>query len=80
VSRLHPSTRTPTPFAFLLAAGLLARSRRPDYAERYERFLAAGGPASPDELLAIVDLDLNATTIWDHGFAVIEGWIDQLAR
>lgn len=67
-------------FAFLLAAGLLHRSRGPDFAERYERFLTAGGSASPDESLAILGVDLNATEIWDDGFAVIESWIDRLAR
>jgi oligoendopeptidase F len=66
-------------FAFLLAAGLLARSRQPDFAERYERFLAAGGSAPPDELVATLGIDLNDNAIWDDGFAVIEGWIDRLA-
>lgn len=66
-------------FAFLVAAGLLARSRESGFAERYERFLAAGGSASPEELMAILGLDLNATSIWDDGSAVIESWIDRLA-
>jgi len=66
-------------FAFLLAAGLLARSRHPDFAQRYERFLAAGGSASPSELVSILDIDLNDTAIWDDGFAVIESWVDRLA-
>src|SRR5207253_6472429 len=34
-------------FAFLLAAGLVARSREPGFAKCYERFLMAGGSASP---------------------------------
>jgi oligoendopeptidase F len=67
-------------FAFLLAAGLLARSRQPDFAERYEGFLAAGGSEPPDELMARVGVDLNDVAIWNEGFAVIEGWIEQLAR
>jgi len=33
-------------FAFLLAAGLVARSREPGFGERYEHFLTAGGSAS----------------------------------
>jgi oligoendopeptidase F len=66
-------------FAFLIAAGLLAHSRKPDFAERYARFLAAGGSASPDELMAILGVDLNDTAVWDDGFAVIASWIDQLA-
>ena len=67
-------------FAFLLAAGLLARSREPDFADRYARFLAAGGSAPPHELMATLGVDLNDTAIWEDGFAVIEGWIDRLAR
>jgi oligoendopeptidase F len=66
-------------FAFLLAAGLLSRSRQPDFAERYQRFLAAGGSAPPDELMATLSIDLNDNAIWDDGFAVIESWIDRLA-
>jgi oligoendopeptidase F len=58
-------------FAFLLAAGLVARSREPGFAERYERFLAAGGSASPAEKLAGVGLDLGDTEIWNEGFAVL---------
>lgn len=65
-------------FAFLLAAGLLARTRDPGFAERYERFLAAGGSASPEELLAIVGVDLADPEIWNDGFAVLEGWIDRV--
>ena len=34
-------------FAFLLAAGLVARSREPGFAERYERFLTAGARRRP---------------------------------
>ena len=67
-------------FAFLLAAGLLARSREPDFADRYERFLAAGGSAPPHELMATLGVDLDDTAIWEDGFAVIEGWIDRFAR
>ena len=65
-------------FAFLLAAGLLARSREPGFPERYERFLRAGGSASPEELMAILDVDLNDPEIWNDGFAVLDGWIDRL--
>ena len=66
-------------FAFLLAAGLLVRSREPGFAERYERFLAAGGSASPSELVSILGVDLSSPRIWDEGFAVIEGWIDRVS-
>ena len=54
-------------FAFLLAAGLVARSREPGFAQRYERFLTAGGSASPEELLAVVGVDLGDPEIWNDG-------------
>jgi oligoendopeptidase F len=65
-------------FAFLLAAGLLVRSKESEFAERYERFLAAGGSASPDELMSIIGVDLSDSGIWDEGFSVIEGWLDRI--
>jgi oligoendopeptidase F len=65
-------------FAFLLAAGLVARSREPGFGERYERFLTAGGSASPEELLAIVGVDLGDPEIWNDGFAVLEGFVERL--
>jgi oligoendopeptidase F len=65
-------------FAFLLAAGLVARSSEPGFAERYERFLSAGGSASPEELLAVVGLDLGDPGIWNDGFAVLEGFVERM--
>jgi oligoendopeptidase F len=65
-------------FAFLLAAGLVARSREPGFAERYERFLTAGGSASPAELMAVVGVDLGDPEIWNDGFAVLEGFVERL--
>jgi oligoendopeptidase F len=65
-------------FAFLLAAGLVGRSRERGFAERYERFLAAGGSASPEELLAVVGIDLGDPEIWNDGFAVLEGFVERL--
>lgn len=65
-------------FAFLLAAGLHSRSSEPGFAERYERFLTAGGSAPPEELLAIVGADLADSGIWDDGFAVLEGFLDRI--
>jgi oligoendopeptidase F len=65
-------------FAFLLAAGLVARSREPDFTERYERFLSAGGSASPEELLAILGVELSDPEIWDEGFAVLDGLVDRM--
>jgi oligoendopeptidase F len=65
-------------FAFLLAATLVGRSREPGFAERYERFLAAGGSASPEELLAVIGVDLNDPEIWNDGFAVLEGLVERM--
>ena len=64
-------------FAFLLAAGLVARSREPGFAERYEHFLAAGGSASPEQLLAILGVDLNDPEIWNDGFSVLESFVER---
>ena len=61
-----------------LAAGLVARSREPDFAERYERFLTAGGSASPAELLAIVGVDVGDPEIWNDGFSVLEGLVERM--
>jgi oligoendopeptidase F len=65
-------------FAFLLAAGLVARSDEPGFADRYERFLAAGGSAPPRELLAVVGVDLDDPEIWNDGFAVLEGLVERM--
>lgn len=66
-------------FAFLLATALVARSRDAGFGSRYERFLAAGGSDSPENLLSSVDLDLRHRGLWDEGFAVIESWLAALA-
>ena len=63
-------------FALLVAAGLVERAREPGFGERYEQFLARGGSGSPDELLAILGVDLAGPEIWNDGFAVIERWLD----
>jgi oligoendopeptidase F len=65
-------------FAFLLAARLLARSREPGFAARYERFLTAAGSASPEEKLAVVGIDLGDPEIWNDGFAVLEGFVERM--
>jgi len=65
-------------FAFLVAAGLVARSREPGFAKRYERFLTAGGSAPPEELLAILGVDLNDPEIWSDGFAVLKSFVERM--
>jgi oligoendopeptidase F len=66
-------------FAFLLAAGLVARSREPGFAERYARFLTTGGSASPEETLAVVGIDLADPEIWNDGFAVLNGFVERVS-
>jgi oligoendopeptidase F len=66
-------------FAYLVAAGLLARSREAGFGERYERFLAAGGSASPAEALSMLGVDPNDPGTWDEGFGVIESWLDRIS-
>ena len=66
-------------FAFLVAAGLLRRSREDGFGEKYERFLAAGASSSPVELMQLVGVDLRDPGIWDEGFAVIESWLEQIS-
>jgi len=66
-------------FAFLLAAGMVARSRQPGFGERYERFLTAGGTASPAELLAVVGVNLGDSEIWNDGYAVLDGFVERMS-
>ena len=65
-------------FALLLSLGLVARSRDSGFPERYARFLSAGGSASPEELMAILEVDLHDPEIWNDGFAVLDSWIDRI--
>lgn len=60
-------------FAFLVAFAAHARLRElPDFGERYLRFLALGGSASPADQLAELEIDLSDQTIWSEAFAEIE--------
>ena len=43
-------------------------------------FLARGGSGSPDELLAILGVDLAGPDIWNDGFATIDRWIDAVEQ
>ena len=65
-------------FAFLLAAGLVGRLREPGFAECYERFLRAGGSASPEQKLAAVGVDLSDPEIWNDGFAVVRSFVERI--
>ena len=60
-------------FAFLVAFAAHARLRDlPDFGERYLRFLALGGSASPAAQLAELGIDLADPAIWSEAFAEIE--------
>jgi oligoendopeptidase F len=60
-------------FAFLVAFAAHARLRDlPDFGERYLRFLALGGSASPAHQLAELGIDLSDEAIWSDAFAEVE--------
>ncbi|MEP7225273.1 MAG: M3 family metallopeptidase [Actinomycetota bacterium] len=60
-------------FAFLVAFTTQARMRElPDFSERYLRFLAYGGSASPAAQLAELGIDLADPGIWSAAFSEIE--------
>lgn len=60
-------------FAFLVAFTAHARMRElPDFSDRYLRFLAFGGSASPAEQLAELGIDLSDPGIWSEAFSEIE--------
>lgn len=67
-------------FALLVAAGLVRRVGEPGFTERYTEFLARGGSGTPEELLAIVGVDLAAPGVWDDGFALIASWLDAIEQ
>jgi oligoendopeptidase F len=47
------------------------------FAPRYMELLAAGGSRSPEELAAIVDIDLTDPGFWDSGLGLIEDLLSQ---
>jgi oligoendopeptidase F len=61
-------------FAHLATLALYAAYREGGeaFAERYLGFLAAGGSASPKELLERLGLDLDDPDVWEPGFAEME--------
>ena len=58
-------------FAHLVTLALYARYRAEGapFAERYLRFLAAGGSADPADLLRPLGVDLDDPDVWEPGFA-----------
>lgn len=45
-----------------------------------ERILAAGGAEAPIEILKKEGIDVTNNKVWEEGFEVIEGWINELER
>src|SRR6185312_9826024 len=66
-------------FAQLVALILYRRYREdPEgFAPKYLDFLAAGGSASPADLLAPFDLDLRSTDTWREAFVELEQFCDE---
>lgn len=47
---------------------------------RYLKILAAGGSASPAEILAEAGVDIHSAAFWQGGFDVLAGMVDDLAQ
>ena len=58
----------------LLALSVYERYRQegPDFVPRYLRMLEAGGSRSPEEIAAMVGIDLTDPGFWDAGLALVE--------
>jgi oligoendopeptidase F len=66
-------------FACLVAFAAQARMRElPDFSDRYLRFLAFGGSASPAEQLAELEIDLSGQGLWTSAFSEIERRVEAM--
>jgi oligoendopeptidase F len=66
-------------FACLVAFAAQARMRElPDFSDRYLRFLAFGGSASPAEQLAELEIDLSGQGLWASAFSEIERRVEAM--
>lgn len=66
-------------FGELLSLSLFQRARAegPGFARQYIELLRLGGSRSPQELMALVGVDLNDRSFWLGGFEVVEKMIDR---
>jgi oligoendopeptidase F len=66
----------------LLALSVYGRFRQegPDFVPRYLELLAAGGSRSPEELAAIVGIDLTDPGFWDAGLALVQAQLSEAER
>jgi oligoendopeptidase F len=66
----------------LLALSVYGRYQAvgPEFVPRYLELLAAGGSRSPEELAAIVGIDLADPGFWDAGLALVEAQLTEAER
>jgi oligoendopeptidase F len=66
----------------LLALSVYSRYQEvgPDFVPRYLELLAAGGSRSPEDLAAIVGIDLTDPGFWDAGLALVEAQLSEAEK
>ena len=66
-------------YGLLLALSVYSRylQEGPSFAPAYLDLLAAGGSRSPEELAAIVGIDLTDPGFWDSGLDLVERQLDR---
>jgi oligoendopeptidase F len=69
-------------FGELLVLSLyqMAKADGPGFADKYIEVLRLGGSLSPQELMAIVGVDLKSPEFWDGGFAAMEKLVTEFER
>lgn len=69
-------------FGELLVLSLyqMAKAEGPGFADKYIQVLELGGSKSPQELMAIVGVDLNSEAFWRGGFAAMEKLVAEFER
>ncbi len=69
-------------FALLLSWSAFDRYRRigPEFAQGYLEMLSAGGSRPPEELVALIGLDLSDPAVWSHGLNLLDSRLQQAER
>jgi oligoendopeptidase F len=69
-------------FGELLVLSLyqMAKQEGPSFADKYLQVLRLGGSKTPQELMAIVGVDLGDETFWKGGFAAMESLVEEFER
>ena len=69
-------------FGTLLVLALFQRykSEGPSFVPHYLQLLAGGGSASPQDLLAPLQVDINSTAFWQAGFTRIHTLVNELEQ